>query len=79
MMKNLMQGLYVKVEGMMNQAKDVVKNERGAQTVEWVALALVILFLMAAVSTAMKGNGGEIANAMLAKISELIGKVGKNE
>lgn len=65
-----------KVQGVMEQAKSVVNNERGAQTIEWVALALVILFLMAAVASAMDGNGGNIASTMVSKISELINRVG---
>ncbi|QFT87763.1 hypothetical protein FIU87_03775 [Bacillus sp. THAF10] len=75
-MKKMMQGLAAKAQGLMVQARNAVNNERGAQTIEWVALALVILFLMAAVSTAMKGNGGDIASSMVNKISELIKRVG---
>lgn len=68
--------MVTKVQNVMEEARNVLNNERGAQTIEWVALALVILFLMAAVATAMEGNGGNIAGEMVSKISELIKRVG---
>ncbi len=52
-----------------------VNNERGAQALEWVALGLVVLAVMAAVATAVQGNGSSIANAIVEKIAELIGKM----
>jgi len=64
------------VLGLFVRAKSVVNNERGAQTVEWVAIAAVVLFLLVAVAGAMEGNGSGVAQAITGKINELIGKVG---
>ncbi|WBL15383.1 hypothetical protein [Sutcliffiella sp. NC1] len=76
-MKNMFMTMMVKMQGVFQEGKAVVKNERGAQTIEWVALAVVILFLMAAVATAMSGQGGNLAQSIVSKISELINKVGQ--
>ncbi|MCF6139557.1 hypothetical protein [Pseudalkalibacillus berkeleyi] len=64
-----MMNMYVKMTSALNK---YVKNERGAQALEWVALGLVVLAVMAAVATAVKGNGGAIGDAIVSKIAELI-------
>ncbi|WP_261134631.1 hypothetical protein [Bacillus sp. Marseille-Q3570] len=63
------------VENMSAVVNKYVNNERGAQALEWVALGLVVLAVMAAVATAVDGNGSSIANAIVEKISELIGRL----
>ncbi|WP_408009132.1 hypothetical protein ACJROX_02085 [Pseudalkalibacillus sp. A8] len=63
------------VENMTAVFNKYVNNERGAQALEWVALGLVVLAVMAAVATAVEGNGSSIANAIVEKIAELIGKM----
>ncbi|MGP4082635.1 hypothetical protein ACTWQL_22415 [Pseudalkalibacillus sp. R45] len=63
------------VENMTAVVNKYVNNERGAQALEWVALGLVVLAVMAAVATAVDGNGSSIANAIVEKISELIGRL----
>lgn len=61
------------------KARNITRNEKGVTTIEWVGLAFVILVLMFAISTAMKGSDGGIASAITSKIAELVGKVGKGE
>ena len=75
-MKKLVTAMMMKIQVYMQEGKEVVKNERGAQTIEWVALAVVILFLMAAVASAMSGQGGSLAGAIVDKIKELIESIG---
>ena len=52
----------------------LVNNEKGAQTVEWVALAAIILVLLMAVGSVFGGDTS-IGEAVVEKISEVIGKV----
>ncbi|MCF6411553.1 hypothetical protein [Pseudalkalibacillus salsuginis] len=68
MMRKMYENLTVTINKYVN-------NERGAQALEWVALGLVVLAVMAAVATAVQGNGSSIANAIVEKIAELIGKM----
>ena len=72
-MSKIINNMFV---GMYLRTKKVLQNEKGAQTVEWVALAAVVLFLLFAVATAVRGAEGGIGAAITSKIVELIGQVG---
>jgi len=58
------------------RAKDSVSNEKGVSTIEWVGLAAVVVALMFAVSTAMSGQGSNLASAIVTKISNMINSIG---
>lgn len=64
--------LMIKSKETMNQ---YVNNEEGAQALEWVALGLVVLAVMAAVATAVNGNGDGIASAIVDRIAQMISDI----
>ncbi|MGM7703771.1 hypothetical protein ACSVDE_18850 [Pseudalkalibacillus sp. Hm43] len=65
-----MKKMYVKMTSALNK---YVKNERGAQALEWVALGLVVLAIMGAIASSLQGGGAtDIANAIKEKIAQMI-------
>ncbi|WLR52591.1 hypothetical protein LC040_06775 [Bacillus tianshenii] len=60
--------LYVKATEKLQNFKD---DETGAQAVEWVALAGVVIAVMAGVSAAVEGNS-EIGNAVTSTLSKIV-------
>ncbi len=68
MMKNFMTNVYAKGKGLVN-------NERGSQTLEWVAIGGIILVLMAAITTVFQGDQS-VGQAIVNKLVELIGNIG---
>ena len=48
-----------------------MKNERGAQALEWVALGLVVLAVMGAIVTGI-GNNTSIGQTIIKKLEEMI-------
>ncbi|MFT4415394.1 hypothetical protein ACLM5H_16155 [Fredinandcohnia humi] len=79
-MKNVMEKVVNKVNnGMMAlsaRVKGYTNNEKGVSTIEWVGLAAVIVALMFAIASAMDGQGGGIASAIVSKISSMISEIG---
>lgn len=65
---NGLAAMYVGIKGR-------VSNEKGVSTIEWVGLAAVIIALMFALATAMKGNGGDLAEAIINKLKEMISNI----
>ncbi len=72
MMKNLMRKAYVRFDGALHNA---LHNERGAQAIEWIALAGVVLAVFGAISVYFKGNT-EVGTAVSGTLSDIIGKIG---
>ncbi|QED46416.1 hypothetical protein [Cytobacillus dafuensis] len=64
-MNNQLTAMYVGIKGR-------VANEKGVSTIEWVGLAAVIIALMFALATAMKGSGGDLAETIINKLREMI-------
>lgn len=53
-----------------------VKNERGAQALEWIALGMLVLAIMGAIATAMDGDtsiGNAVKNQLINMINSLNG------
>jgi len=69
----MLKRLNEKVVSFKEKVVRLVNNETGAQTVEWVALAAIILVLLMAVGTVFGGDSS-IGEAVVKKISEIIGK-----
>lgn len=68
-MKRKLMGLYVK---WINP----VKNERGAQSLEWLGLAALLILVLGIISTAVssgKGTITEIITNILTKIKDMVG------
>ncbi|GFZ81332.1 hypothetical protein GCM10010978_22880 [Compostibacillus humi] len=68
MLKKLQTNLLLKF-------KELKKEERGSQTLEWIGIAAVIVILVGVISTAMS-NADSIGNDVVEKISELISQIG---
>ncbi|QRG70430.1 hypothetical protein JNE38_03285 [Brevibacillus choshinensis] len=66
-MTNMMQNLYAKVTTSLN-------NQRGAQAIEWIALAGVVLAVFAAIQTVFKGDTA-VGKAVSDTLSSIIGKL----
>ncbi|WP_070120410.1 hypothetical protein [Bacillus marinisedimentorum] len=67
-MKHFMTSMYTKGKG-------VIDNEKGSQTLEWVAIGGIILVLMAAITTVFQGDSS-VGQAIVDKLTELIGNIG---
>jgi Flp pilus assembly pilin Flp len=63
---------WTKVNGIYNR---YVKNETGAQALEWVALGLVVLAVMGAIASGISGNS-TLGQTIMDKLGELIGNIG---
>jgi Flp pilus assembly pilin Flp len=66
MIRKLGSHVYVKVA----YALDAVKNQRGAQAIEYVAVAGIIVALLLAIKTAMTGEKDAIAGDVVKKLKE---------
>ncbi|HZG82748.1 MAG TPA: hypothetical protein VEZ13_18485 [Brevibacillus sp.] len=64
MMTNAIQKIYAKALVSLN-------NQRGAQAIEWIALAGVILAIFAAIQTFFKGDS-EVGEAVSTTLSNII-------
>ena len=53
-----------------------VKNEKGAQSLEWLGLAALLILVLGIISTAVSGQQGAISSLIsniIAKISGMVG------
>ncbi|CEE02615.1 hypothetical protein BT1A1_2822 [Caldibacillus thermoamylovorans] len=69
MMKKKLLGLYIK---MMHP----VKNEKGAQSLEWLGLAALLILVLGIISQAVskeENSIGEIITNIIKKITEMVG------
>jgi hypothetical protein len=69
MMKKKLLGMYIK---MMNP----VKNEKGAQSLEWLGLAALLILVLGIISQAVskqENSIGEIIANIVKKITEMVG------
>ncbi|MBM4763246.1 hypothetical protein [Bacillus sp. B15-48] len=53
-----------------------VKNERGAQSLEWLGLAALLILVLGIISTAVSGQSEGIGNIITNIISKISGMVG---
>ncbi|MEI5907452.1 hypothetical protein WAK64_10325 [Bacillus spongiae] len=70
MMMKKLTALYVKLT-------NPVKNERGAQSLEWLGLAALLILVLGIVSTAVSSSSGsvtDIINNIFKKISSMVGE-----
>ncbi|WP_368974451.1 hypothetical protein NST61_15650 [Caldifermentibacillus hisashii] len=68
-MKKKLLGLYIK---MMHP----VKNEKGAQSLEWLGLAALLILVLGLISQAVskqENSIGEIISNIIKKITEMVG------
>ena len=71
-MKNLETRLYLKAVG----AKKLLNNERGAQSLEWLGIAALLIMVIGIISTFLGNNESRITDIIgniLDKIEEQIG------
>lgn len=68
-MKNMMQKVWL-------NAVAPVKNEKGAQSLEWLGLAALLILVLGIVSTAVSGQEGAISGLIGTIISKISGMVG---
>lgn len=68
-MKEKLLGFYVKVT-------NPVKNEKGAQSLEWLGLAALLIMILGIISTAVGSKSGSITNVIgniITNISNMVG------
>lgn len=53
-----------------------VKNEKGAQSLEWLGLAALLILVLGIISTAVSGQSGSITSLIGSIISKISGMVG---
>lgn len=70
-MKTLI-GFYTKCS---MKVEDMIKNERGSQTLEWIGIAAVVVIMVGVISTAFS-NDTSIGTTVLNKIKTMIGQIG---
>ncbi len=54
-----------------------VKNEKGAQSLEWLGLAALLILVLGIISTAVSGQGEAISGLIGSIISKISGMVGE--
>ena len=74
-MKNIMLSTYVKVDNTVKGYLETVKNERGSQALEWIAIAAIVVIITGIISTAMKNQA--IGTKFFEKFNGFIDEVGK--
>ncbi|HLR92557.1 MAG TPA: hypothetical protein VK048_05800 [Atopostipes sp.] len=66
-MKKMLTNLYF---GMMKP----LRNERGAQSLEWLGIAALVILVLGIISTAVSGaNIGQIVSDIVDKIRQMVG------
>nr|WP_295975100.1 hypothetical protein [uncultured Bacillus sp.] len=68
-MKNLMMKAWTKI-------MFPVKNERGAQSLEWLGLAALLILILGIISTAVDGQKdgiGKVIENIIKKITDMVG------
>ncbi len=68
---------YVKVENTIKGYADKVRNEKGSQSLEWIAIAAIVVIITGIISKAMKDTS--IGTEFLNKFKNFIAEVGKTE
>jgi len=68
-MKNLLMNVWMNI--VMP-----IKNEKGAQSLEWLGLAALLILVLGIISTAVSGQSGAIGNLISSIISKISGMVG---
>lgn len=53
-----------------------IKNERGAQSLEWLGLAALLILVLGIISTAVSGQQGAISDLIKKIIDKISGMVG---
>ncbi len=53
-----------------------VKNEKGAQSLEWLGIAALLILVLGIISTAMKGQEGAIKELITSIVTKIKGMVG---
>lgn len=53
-----------------------VKNEKGAQSLEWLGLAALLILVLGIISTAVSGQSGAIGDLISKIVSKISGMVG---
>ncbi|MFC5604195.1 hypothetical protein [Sporosarcina koreensis] len=53
-----------------------VQNEKGAQSLEWLGIAALLILVLGIISTALKGQEGTITEVITSIVSKIKGMVG---
>ena len=53
-----------------------VKNEKGAQSLEWLGLAALLILVLGIISTAVSGQSGAIGDLITKIVEKISGMVG---
>jgi hypothetical protein len=64
--------VYTKCSMKMDQ---MINNERGSQTLEWIGIAAVVVIVVGVISTAFSGDEG-FGDAVVTKFSDMIDQIG---
>jgi len=65
-----------KILGLYEKWTNPLKNERGAQSLEWLGLAALLILVLGIISTAVSSGSGtitEIITNILTKIKNMVG------
>ncbi|MBS4179497.1 hypothetical protein [Lederbergia citrea] len=65
--------MYVKCTNRLN---NVIRNERGSQTLEWIGIAAVVVIAVGLISTAFAGDT-QFGDKVVKKFTGFIDKIGK--
>lgn len=68
---NFLTGMYVKTKNMVG---NLVNNEKGSQTLEWLGIAAVIVILVGLVSQAIGSEG--LGSTIVGKFGDFIDDIG---
>ncbi|MBM7095048.1 hypothetical protein JSY36_04685 [Bacillus sp. H-16] len=68
--------LYVKADTKLNEVKNTLEEERGALSLEWVALGLLVIVVISGVMMAFSDDQ-TFGNAIRARLTEFINQIGQ--
>ncbi|WP_156906619.1 hypothetical protein [Alteribacter aurantiacus] len=66
---------YVMLDAKLNQAKETVKEERGALSLEWVALGLLVIVFISGIIAFLDGDD-TMGSAIVERLADFINQLG---
>jgi hypothetical protein len=71
-----MVSIYASLDAWRASLATRLRREKGAETIEWIALAAVILVLLLSIMAVFSEQGRAVGEAIIAKLLEWIGRWG---
>ncbi|GAK13685.1 hypothetical protein [Geomicrobium sp. JCM 19039] len=74
-----MKKLYVKAMHQVENVKATLKEEKGALSLEWVALGLLAIVFISVIIGYLADNSDGVGSAIVGKLEEFVEQIGSGE